>query len=86
MSSKFRIRIDRQRCKGCGLCVDACAREVLAMSRELNERGERYAEVVAPQECIGCRRCSLMCPECGVEVIIEEAPDTTDEKRPENGG
>jgi len=70
---KFRVLIDRERCKGCGLCVDACERKVLRMSHRLNATGYHYAETARPEDCSGCRRCVDICPECGMEVRKEES-------------
>jgi 2-oxoglutarate ferredoxin oxidoreductase subunit delta len=65
---QFGVRIDRERCKGCGLCVAFCSREVLAMSRTLNNRGNYVVEVTAEALCTGCRNCARVCPDVAVAI------------------
>jgi len=58
-----------ERCKSCGLCVDACPRQVLAIGDRPNPKG--YFAVVAkePDKCIGCALCATMCPDLALEVF-----------------
>ncbi len=65
-----RIGIDRDRCKGCGLCVDNCPQKVLRMSRGIGMRGTPYAEVAEPRRCIGCRLCCIACPDVAVDMRV----------------
>lgn len=60
-------------CKGCGRCVLACPRQVLALQREFNSRGYRYVEYRGTG-CVGCGRCYYTCPEPGaLEVHLPAA-------------
>lgn len=65
---QFRVRIDCERCKGCTLCVAFCPREVLAVSRALNKRGNHVIEVVAQSLCTGCRNCARVCPDVAITI------------------
>jgi 2-oxoglutarate ferredoxin oxidoreductase subunit delta len=58
--------INRDWCKGCGICVKFCPTQVL----ELDDRDK--AVCVRPEACICCRMCELRCPDLAVEVIIEQ--------------
>lgn len=62
------IIIDKEACKGCGLCVKACPREVIAVSAESNKGGYFFAEPAKPEKCIGCTMCAVMCPDCCITV------------------
>ena len=62
-----RITINEKVCKGCGLCADACPKNVISLSR-MNANGYYVAEAVNPQNCIGCAFCAIMCPDCAIEV------------------
>jgi len=62
------IYIDKERCKGCGFCVDFCPREVLKMSSELNPKGYNLAEVDDITKCLACGFCELICPEFALRL------------------
>ena len=56
-------------CKGCGLCVDACPKQVLALAKDkINKKGLYPVEAVHPDKCIGCAFCAPMCPDCVIMV------------------
>lgn len=59
-------RINREWCKGCGICVAFCPTKVL----ELDERDKAVAARLA--DCIACRLCELRCPDLAIEVEVEE--------------
>ncbi len=59
------LNVNRDWCKGCGICVKFCPTKVL----ELDERGK--ATVVRPEDCICCRMCELRCPDLAIEVFTE---------------
>lgn len=69
---KGEITIDRERCKGCGLCVHFCPRHVIAVSKDLNQKGYYPAESIEPAEgekgCNACTICALVCPDVAIEV------------------
>jgi len=62
------IRIDRNHCKGCELCVKACPQQIITMSKDITVRGYFYAQVHDPSRCIGCRICAITCPDVAIEV------------------
>jgi 2-oxoglutarate ferredoxin oxidoreductase subunit delta len=68
---KFDVRIDKERCKGCALCVWVCKQAVLKMSKALNKKGSTYVECEKPAECTGCKSCAEICPEAAIEIARE---------------
>jgi 2-oxoglutarate ferredoxin oxidoreductase subunit delta len=62
------IKIKKDRCKGCELCLAACPRKVLRLSRDLNKKGIRFAEVGDKKKCVGCGLCFLVCPDACIEI------------------
>lgn len=56
-------------CKGCGLCVLACPKKILSLSKtRLNKKGHAPVELTKPEACVGCASCALMCPDCVITV------------------
>lgn len=64
------IVVDKDRCKGCELCVHACPQQIISMSSELNAKGYFYAVLADPPRCLGCRICAITCPDVAIEVNV----------------
>ena len=62
------VVIDRDRCKGCEMCMNACPQKIIEMSREINVKGYFPAQIVDQPRCIGCRLCAVTCPDLAIEV------------------
>lgn len=54
------VTIDRDKCDGCGECVDACPATILSL------QDDGKADVTGePEDCMGCETCVAICPnEC----------------------
>ncbi len=64
-----KLTFQTDRCKGCGLCVSACPKGLLAIAKDkINQKGHHPAEITEPEKCIGCASCAIMCPDCIIEV------------------
>jgi 2-oxoglutarate ferredoxin oxidoreductase subunit delta len=67
------IVIDRKKCKGCALCVDACPKAIIVQGRELNDAGYQFVVCDDPEKkCNACTLCAVMCPDMCIEVYREE--------------
>lgn len=67
-----KVTIDIDRCKGCGLCVHVCPKQVLILSKtNLNAKGYHPAEVAKGEDCIACAMCAMMCPDVAIQVEKE---------------
>jgi len=65
-----KIKINKERCKGCKLCVIVCPKNVLEMSeeRETNKKGYRFARVVNLKNCKACADCAIICADACIEI------------------
>jgi len=62
------IEIDKERCKGCCLCVSECPRGNIRMSELLNSGGQTYAEIIDLNECNCCALCCQIRPDLAIEI------------------
>jgi 2-oxoglutarate ferredoxin oxidoreductase subunit delta len=68
--SRGRVEIDREKCKGCALCVGACPENILGMSRDaFNAQGVPFAQCVEPEKCTACISCGIICPDSAIVVF-----------------
>lgn len=64
-----RVTFDPDLCKGCGLCVEACPKKILALASEkINKKGYHPAEITDQEKCIACAMCASMCPDVVIKV------------------
>ncbi len=67
MAFKGTIVIDKQRCKGCSVCIENCPNKCISLSKGVNSKGYRYAEL-SSDGCIGCASCAIVCPDSVISV------------------
>ncbi len=65
------IIVDKEKCKGCELCIHACPTSVISMSGEVNAKGYHFACMKNPDACTGCTNCAIVCPD-GVIMVYRE--------------
>jgi 2-oxoglutarate ferredoxin oxidoreductase subunit delta len=67
--SRGRPEFDRERCKGCGLCIGACPEKILAMSRDqFNRQGLPFATCFEEERCTACMSCAIICPDMAIRI------------------
>jgi 2-oxoglutarate ferredoxin oxidoreductase subunit delta len=58
------LAVTSERCKGCGLCIAACPKDVLALDESLvNGLGYHPIRVVDAAACTSCALCARVCPD-----------------------
>jgi 2-oxoglutarate ferredoxin oxidoreductase subunit delta len=70
---RAKIEINRDFCKGCGICIAFCPKRVL----ELDENEKVVVRRI--EDCSACRLCELRCPDIAIEVQAE--PEKSAEQR-----
>ncbi len=66
MHSRFKVEIDRERCKICKRCTVNCTFDALSFN------GDRI--VADHDSCVACQRCAAMCPQDAITIV--ENPTT----------
>ena len=66
------LHFDRDRCKGCELCVSVCPKGILALdTAATNVKGYHPAAVTDVSLCIACASCAKICPDSVITVEKE---------------
>jgi len=67
----FSVRVKKERCKGCRLCIEVCPANVFSVSQNFNRMGVHYVEAKGEGKniCTGCQRCVIICPDVAIEIL-----------------
>lgn len=57
------IKIDMEKCTGCGTCVDTCPVGIYGLN---NDKADITGNI---EECVVCRACESSCPVGAIEVM-----------------
>lgn len=59
----------QDRCKGCGLCVAACPKQILLLDNgSSNAKGYHPVSCKDESQCIGCASCAKICPDSIISI------------------
>lgn len=73
MATKGTVTFNEDICKGCGLCVSACAIHILVLDETaINRKGYHPVKMHEAERCNGCANCAVMCPDQGITVSKEK--------------
>jgi 2-oxoglutarate ferredoxin oxidoreductase subunit delta len=76
---KGTVKIDVERCKACGFCVEFCPSHVLALSSAFNSKGYHPPHAVNAEKCSGCDLCGMYCPDFAIYGYKDGKPETGNE-------
>jgi len=68
----YKVIIDRELCKGCGLCIRVCPEQILKFDENLNSKGFSPVKCINEEKCIGCTMCAQICPDIVFEIYKKE--------------
>lgn len=64
--------VDKQKCTGCGICVNICPVEAICLEKQ----GKKRHAVIDEQGCLDCTLCFTRCPEYAISMVKRDAPLT----------
>ena len=62
-----KIKIAKDKCKGCYLCITNCPNGRIKIAPEMNVKGVKPA-YFSGGKCTGCPMCAIICPDCVITV------------------
>lgn len=68
---EYGVRVFKEQCDGCELCVVFCPTDVLEIDLEaFNSRMLNYAVIAKGKEksCVGCKQCERICPTASIFI------------------
>ena len=67
------VKIDRDKCKACYLCVEECPKKLIKKSKTANALGDFPVEFIDEKnECLGCAMCATRCPHLAIVKVVKE--------------
>jgi NAD-dependent dihydropyrimidine dehydrogenase PreA subunit len=67
--SRFLCAVSKEKCKGCGVCVEKCPFDAITTS------GNGKRAVIDAEKCMGCGNCAINCPEEAIKMKIVRPPE-----------
>jgi 2-oxoglutarate ferredoxin oxidoreductase subunit delta len=72
------LHILKERCKGCGFCVEFCPKDVLELSPEFNLKGYHPPIVKIGAKCLHCQLCERLCPDFAIFCVLKKEKKESD--------
>lgn len=66
------IKIDKNKCKACYLCIEVCPKKLIKKGEEANSLGAFPIEFDDPEhQCLGCAMCAIRCPDLAIIEVVK---------------
>lgn len=69
---KVKVDVQPNLCKGCYYCIGVCPQKVFEAHDHKNVRGFPYVEATNADACIGCKQCTIICPDAAIWLYEED--------------
>jgi 2-oxoglutarate ferredoxin oxidoreductase subunit delta len=69
MGAPKMVVVNKEWCKGCGICVAFCPKKVLDLVDDV-------VDIARPEDCIKCGQCELRCPDFA--IYLKEVPENVE--------
>ena len=67
------IKINKDKCKSCYLCIDVCPQKLIKKSETIGSTGEQVVEFLDKEKkCIACAQCAMVCPDIAIVEVVKE--------------
>lgn len=68
-----KLKINYERCKGCGLCTTVCPKKILELAKKrINGKGYTPVDCIDWEKCIQCGMCTQICPDVVLRLVEEQ--------------
>ena len=76
MTKTYLVELDEHLCKGqsCAICQQTCPQGVFDVRDRPTPQGVWPLQAARPEDCIGCLKCELLCPELAISVTPAGGP------------
>jgi NADPH-dependent glutamate synthase beta subunit-like oxidoreductase/NAD-dependent dihydropyrimidine dehydrogenase PreA subunit len=64
----FEVLLEKENCKECGYCIEACGLGVFGPADSFNTKGYRPMETKNSEYCVGCLKCYFACPDFAIDI------------------
>jgi len=69
---RFKVEVNSALCKECDYCREVCEPGVFESSGLFNKAGYLYMEAKQDENCTGCMKCFMICPDFAITVESRE--------------
>ncbi len=63
-----KIKLNQKWCKGCGLCIEICPKNIYDREPKVSTKGFREIVIKNPELCSQCMLCELLCPDLAITI------------------